>query len=165
MVLSGIVLMGYWFFFGKPLAEKAQENAARELEAAQAAEAAPAPAPIQPRDVLITQGQRIKIDTPSLSGSFLTTGSRFDDISLKNYDATLEPEKGKAVLLTPEGAERSAYIMDNWTGINSGNGSDTPWQVVSGNTLTPTSPVVLSCLLYTSPSPRDATLSRMPSSA
>jgi len=142
MVLSGFVLLGYWFFFGKPLAEKARVEAAKEIERAAVLEANPPPA-IQPREVLVAKGTRIKIDTASLTGSFLTTGSRFDDIALKNYDKTLDPADGNVILLTPEGAEKSAYLMDNWTGVDGGNGAGKEWAVVSGNTLTESNPIIL----------------------
>ena len=142
MVLSGIVLIGYWFFFGKPLAEKARADAIKETARIAELEANPPPA-IQPRDVLIAKGTRINIDTASIKGSFLTTGSRFDDIALKNYDKTLNPSDGSVILLTPEGAEKSAYLMDNWTGVDGGNGASKEWAVVSGSTLTESSPVVL----------------------
>lgn len=142
MVLSGIVLLGYWFFFGKPLAEKAREDALKETARIAELEANPPPA-IQPREVLVAKGTRIDIDTASLKGSFLTTGSRFDDLSLKNYDKTLDPADGSVILLTPEGAEKSAYLMDNWTGVDGGNGADKEWAVISGTTLTETSPIVL----------------------
>ena len=142
MVLSGIVLLGYWFFFGKPLAEKAREDAIKETARVAELEANPPPA-IQPREVLVAKGTRINIDTVSMKGSFLTTGSRFDDIALKNYDKTLDPADGNVILLTPEGAEKSAYLMDNWTGVDGGNGADKQWAVVSGETLTESSPVVL----------------------
>jgi len=142
MVLSGFVLLGYWFFFGKPLAEKARVEAAKEIERAAVLEANPPPA-IQPREVLVAKGTRIKIDTASLTGSFLTTGSRFDDIALKNYDKTLDPADGNVILLTPEGAEKSAYLMDNWTSVDGGNGAGKEWAVVSGNTLTESNPIIL----------------------
>ena len=143
MVLSGFVLLGYWFFFGKPLAEKARVDAQKEMARAEAIEANP-PAPIKPRAVVITEGTRIKVDTESLKGSFLTTGTRFDDIQLKNYDKTLDPSEGKVVLLTPEGADAAAYLTDNWVGVNNaGFGFDTAWSVVSGTTLTENSPVIL----------------------
>ncbi|MDA8708709.1 membrane protein insertase YidC [Hellea sp.] len=142
MVLSGIVLIGYWFFFGKPLAEKARADALKENARIEEVAANP-PEPIQAREVLITEGTRINIDTPSLKGSFLTTGSRFDDIELKNYDKTLDSEDGPVELLTPEGADHAAYLTDNWVGVNGGLGFDTPWSVVSGTTLTETSPVIL----------------------
>jgi len=86
----------------------------------------------------------INVDTESLKGSFLTTGTRFDDIQLKNYDKTLDPSEGKVVLLTPEGADAAAYLTDNWVGVNdAGFGFDTSWSVVSGTTLTESSPVIL----------------------
>lgn len=142
MVLSGIVLLGYWFFFGKPLAEKARAEALKETARVAELEANPPPV-IQPRDVLVAKGTRINIDTASMKGSFLTTGSRFDDIALKNYDKTLDPADGAVILLTPEGAEKSAYLMDNWTGVDGGNGADKQWAVVSGTTLTESTPIVL----------------------
>ena len=49
--------------------------------------------------------------------------------------------------LTKEGKEKEIYISEN------------------GSTLQKIAETINSCLLYTSPSPRDATLSRMPSSA
>jgi len=142
MVLSGIVLIGYWFFFGKPLAEQARAEAIKENARAEAIEASP-PEPIKPREVVIAEGARINIDSASLKGSFLTTGMRFDDILLKNYDKTLDAEDGKVVLLTPQGADAAAYITDNWVSMTGDFGFDTPWAVVSGTTLTETSPIRL----------------------
>ena len=146
MVLSGIVLLGYWFFFGKPLAEKAREDALKENARAEELIKNP-PAPIVPREEAIKRtsiaGQRIEIDTASLKGSFNTKGARFDDIQLKNYDKTLDPEDGKVVLLTPEGADFAAYLTDNWVGLNDDFGFDSAWSLVSGTKLTETTPVVL----------------------
>jgi len=142
MVLSGVVLLGYWFFFGKPLAEKARADALKENARIEQVAENP-PEPIKPREVLVTEGTRINIDTASLKGSFLTTGARFDDVELKKYDKTLDPKDGKVVLLTPEGADFAAYITDNWVGVNGELGFDTPWSVVSGTTLTETSPITL----------------------
>ncbi len=143
MFLSGLVLLGYWFFFGKPMAEQARAKAALEAERAPVIQAEAAPKPIESREVLVSRGDRIQIDTPSFTGSFLTTGSRFDDIALKEYDKTLDPSEGLVHLLSPEGAETSAYIMDNWTGVDGGTGADTPWRLISGNTLTSNTPVIL----------------------
>lgn len=147
MILSGLVLMGYWFFFGKPLAEQAQKDALAETmraeqSAAENVQATPQPV-IQARETLVTTGTRIKIETPSMRGSFLTTGSRFDDVELLNYKATLEDDSPNVVLLIPEGAENASYIFDNWVGENGGSGTDTPWALVSGDILTPGSTVVL----------------------
>lgn len=143
MFLSGLVLLGYWFFFGKPMAEQAQARAALEAERAPVIQAEAAPKPVESRETLVSRGNRIQINSPSFTGSFLTTGSRFDDIALKEYDKTLDPTEGLVNLLSPEGAETSAYIMDNWTSVDGGTGADTPWQLISGTTLTADTPVVL----------------------
>lgn len=142
MLLSGLVLAGYWFFFGKPMAEQTQRQLALEQETIAATEVTP-PTPVRPREELITTGGRIKIDSPALIGSFSVTGSRFDDIRLKNYKQTLDDDSETVIMLTPEGADWSAYVFDNWTGPNGGTGANTQWAVVSGNTLTPSTPVVM----------------------
>ncbi|WP_409433286.1 membrane protein insertase YidC [Litorimonas sp. RW-G-Af-16] len=150
MALSAIVLMGYWFFIGEPTAERARIDAQNEIarmDQTPSIEPEILPIKIKPREELLQEtsgeGQRINIETPALTGSFQTVGMRLDDISLKEYDRTLDPADGIVTLLVPEGAERSAYIMDNWVGSLGGIGTDTPWQVVSGDTLTPTSPITL----------------------
>lgn len=146
IVLSAIVMLGYWFFFGKPLAEQARINA--EFERASAEQtvnvpALPAAPVIVAREQAVASGNRIKIDSAQFSGSFDTLGTRFDDIRLKNYKATLEDDSETVIMLTPEGAEHAALIFDNWTVFDGPSGIDTPWELVSGTALTETSPIVL----------------------
>ncbi len=143
LVLSGLVMLGYWYFFAKPLAEEMrQQQAIEQVQTAEVVET-PVIAPLKPRGAVPQEGQRIKIDTPSLSGSFLVEGSRFDDVHLKNYRQTIKPDSDSLILLSPEGTEHAAYIFDNWTRGEGISGADTPWSVVSGDVLTLTSPVVL----------------------
>ncbi len=145
IVLSGIVMLGYWFFFGKPLAEQARINAEQERVNAEQSLNAPAPrAPvIIPREQAIKTGNRIKIDTAQFTGSFNTLGTRFDDLRLKKYKATLDADSESVIMLTPEGSEHAALIFDNWTVFDGPSGIDTPWELVSGNTLSETSPIVM----------------------
>jgi len=142
MVLSLFVLV-FWAFFAKPSADQVREQATIE----QAIENDPSLAPVviapKDRDELIMTGVRIPIDTESLSGSFSVTGSRFDDLRLKKYNATLEPDSETVIMFTPEGAEKSAYVFDGWVGVNGGTGANMAWIVKSGSTLTETTPVVL----------------------
>jgi len=149
MVLSAIVLIGYWFFVQGPAIEQARINAAEEtarVQAEQEVVGLPTPETVTllPREELVSKGERIQIDSPGMSGSFLTTGSRFDDVTLKNYDNTLDPADGQISVLSPEGSEKAAYITDNWVraGIVT-PGFETPWTILSGSTLTPSTPVVL----------------------
>ncbi len=148
MVLSGLLLVGYWYFYLAP----AQKAAQLDIAAEQARVEAQGPAVTTPvEQVIITREEaladtginRIKIDTPSLKGSFRVKGSRFDDIELKNYKATLDDDSGNVVLLTPENADKAAYVFDNWTRAEGGSGADTQWGVKSGDVLSPGAPIVL----------------------
>ncbi|HNR77248.1 MAG TPA: membrane protein insertase YidC, partial [Parvularculaceae bacterium] len=53
---------------------------------------------------------RVKIDTPSLNGSINLAGGRLDDLLLKNYRETLDPESAMIRLLTPREARHGHYI-------------------------------------------------------
>ena len=155
MVLSAIVLVGYWVLVQAPAMEQARLDAEKEMSRAQAEQAVnnpveTTPEPVfVPREVILSnndtpQGQRIQIETPGITGSFLTTGTTLDDVTLKNYDKTLDPEDGQISVLSPEGSEKAAYITDNWVraGLSS-FGFETPWTVISGDKLTDTTPVIL----------------------
>lgn len=149
MILSAIVVMLYFTFIEAPTTQKARLDAEAEMERAKAEfedKAATQPIEeIKTREELIAQGEatRIKIDTPTLTGSFLTTGSRVDDLALKDYNATLDTEDGLVQILNPEGGERAAYIADNWTAVDGGSGTTSAWAIVSGDTITPSTPVTL----------------------
>ncbi len=156
MVLSAIVLVGYWILVQAPAMEQARIDAESEYARAQAEQTIANPVAViekepvfVPREVILEsngaqQGQRIEIESPGITGSFLTTGTRLDDVTLNNYDKTLDPADGQISILSPEGSQKAAYITDNWVraGLTT-FGFETPWTVVSGNKLTPDTPVVL----------------------
>lgn len=143
LVLSGIVMLVYWLFFGKPIAEQARIDAQAERAAIEQ-NVTPPPAPIiVPREQAVATGERIKINSAQFSGSFNTVGSQFDDLRLKNFNQTIDDDSESVIMLTPEGSEHAALIFDNWVTPDGGSGIDTPWTLVSGNTLTETSSVVL----------------------
>ena len=148
MILSAFILGGYYYFFAKPIQEAARQQAQVEMAAQKEVEAQKQvqtqPIVKKDRSELITTAARIKIDTPSFSGSFSTVGSRFDDLRLKNYNQTIDKDSGTVILFSPEGAEHAAYVFDNWTVPGVGNGTDTQWALVSGTTLTTNTPVTLS---------------------
>jgi YidC/Oxa1 family membrane protein insertase len=154
MALSALVLIGWWVFYQGPAAEKAKADAEAEMARVQAEQSAadPAAAPERianrPREEVIaqtsTEGQRIKIDTASLTGSLSTAGFRYDDVTLKNYDQTLDPADGQVSPLSPEGSEKAALISDNWVRAGAGdNGLGSNWTLLSGTTLTVNSPIEL----------------------
>ena len=96
----------------------------------------------------LSKAPRIQIDTPKLSGSLTLMGGRIDDLKLKAYRETLDPDSPLVTLLTPFGSENPYYTIYGWgrTGdmpADSVPGPDTMWSLESGKTLTPETPVTL----------------------
>src|SRR6195256_5131824 len=115
VILSGLVLIGWQYFFNIPQMEKqraqsqtqsqlanptAQPGAAPGSTTPQAGPtpSANAPAANQPaataavsRDAAISASPRIKIETPSVSGSISLKGARIDDLSLVKFRDTVDP--------------------------------------------------------------------------
>jgi len=150
MILSAIVVVLYFAFIEGPAAKQQrldEEKKFNDIRAEQEATIEEKEATLEPktREEILTQAKatRIKIETPALTGSFLTTGSRVDDLALKQYNATLDAEDGFVQLLNPEGSEQAAFIADNWTAVDAGDGLSSQWAVISGDAITPTSSVLL----------------------
>jgi YidC/Oxa1 family membrane protein insertase len=96
------------------------------------------------RDEVITDTARININTPALSGTINLVGGRFDDLVLRDYRDTIEPDSKLITLLSPRGSEDPYFAEFGWltgNGTVSGGGQ-TRW-TANQNELTPDSPVVL----------------------
>jgi YidC/Oxa1 family membrane protein insertase len=98
----------------------------------------------------VANSPRIEINTPSLSGSIALVGGRIDDLSLKNYRETLDPDSPDVTLFRPQGSPTDAYYaVYGWipgtnVAADAVPGADTPWSLESGSVLTPETPVTLS---------------------
>lgn len=166
VVLSMLVLFGWQFFIAGPQMERAALQAEQAAQAQREAEAAlPVPSadgttaaqPASPagpqvfadRDSALAAGPRIRIDTPELEGSINLTGARIDDLRLRQYRETVEPDSDIITLLSPAGAPGGYYIEQGWT-VASGAGTvvpqrDTVWTAENPEAvLTATTPVTLS---------------------
>jgi YidC/Oxa1 family membrane protein insertase len=135
IVLSVVVLFGWQFFIAGPQLEQAQKRA--ELQAQQAAQdtslatpaattdgtlpAASSTAPAAAadsgqagvyatREAALAARPRVAIDTPALVGSISLTGGRIDDLRLKEYRETVEPDSPIITLLSPSGGPNGYYI-------------------------------------------------------
>jgi YidC/Oxa1 family membrane protein insertase len=90
---------------------------------------------------------RIAIDTPRLIGSLSLVGGRIDDLSLKDYRETVDPDSPLVKLFSPQGAPNAYYAMFGWTGgpVDPAllPGTDTDWAVETGDTLSVGAPVTL----------------------
>src|ERR1700721_2002989 len=138
VILSGLVLLGWQYFFNLPQLEKqraaqqAQSEMAKPAPQADgantpAAGAAPAPsanapaanqpasaAPAVDRDTAIASASRVKIDTPRISGSIALKGARIDDISLVQFRDTVDPLSPAIVLFSPSGTANPYYAEFGW---------------------------------------------------
>jgi len=176
IVLSVVVLFGWQFFIAGPQLEQAQRRA--ELAAQQAAQdtsiaapaattadgtAAPADATTPAAAAAVNSTQagayptraealaaspRIAIDTVALSGSISLTGGRIDDLQLKRYNETVQPNSPIITLLSPAGAPGGYYVESGWEppqGVTLARpDSNTVWSLEGDTqTLTTATPVTL----------------------
>jgi YidC/Oxa1 family membrane protein insertase len=132
VVLSMLVLFGWQFFVAGPQLERAQQQAeiAAQQQAEQqslavpttGAEGAVAANTNQPlasqtfadRESAIAASSRVQIDTADISGSINLTGARIDDLQLKHYRETAEPDSPVITLLSPSGAPSGYYVEHGW---------------------------------------------------
>ena len=171
VILSGLVLIGWQYFYNVPQMEKQRAAQQAQSELAKPAPqpggttppattpqtgAAPAPAPTtnQPasaapvsRDAAIHSTPRVKIDTPRLSGSISLKGARIDDLSLLQFRETVDPSSPAIVLYSPSGTAEPYYAEFGWVPAAGSTvklpDRDTVWQQEGSGSLTPTSPVTL----------------------
>jgi YidC/Oxa1 family membrane protein insertase len=159
--LSLLVIIGWNIFYGAPQMQKAHQaqiqqqahqtavpaqpgteggapaatpdkTAAGSPKAANAEETAPAP--------------RIKLDTPALSGSINLRGARIDDVVLKAYRETIDPQSPNIVLLSPTGSPHPYFVETGFVASPGDSialpGPNTVWQA-DHQTLTAAQPVDL----------------------
>lgn len=111
-------------------------------------DAAPGAAPQTATPSATQAAARLTIDTPALEGSVSLLGGRIDDLSLRGYNETLEPDSPIVRLLSPVDAPGAYYALYGWAPAGSLSFDDVPgantlWSVESGETLSVGSPVVL----------------------
>jgi YidC/Oxa1 family membrane protein insertase len=158
IVLSLAILIGFQFLFPPAPPPQAPEQQ-------QAGEGAPAPsgsvptlsgepgapaagAPTTPsREAAIGVSPRIALSTPTVSGSIALRGAQIDDLILKNYRETIDPQSQPITLLSPEGSEKPYFSRFGWASKPGSTvklpTADTLW-TAEGGPLTPSSPVTLS---------------------
>ncbi|MDP4032867.1 MAG: membrane protein insertase YidC [Pseudorhodobacter sp.] len=96
----------------------------------------------------VPEAPRLAIDTPQLKGSISMLGGRIDDLSLKGYRETLDPDSEIVRLLSPVGQPNAYYALYGWAPggdltFEDVPGANTEWTLAAGTTLTPGQPVTL----------------------
>jgi len=107
----------------------------------------PAASAVLPRAQALGQSPRVTLDSPRVDGSIALTGARLDDLQLKKYRQTVDPESPEIVLLSPRGSENPYYAEFGWTAPASAGlilpAGDTLWTQETPGPLTPDTPVTL----------------------
>jgi YidC/Oxa1 family membrane protein insertase len=157
IVLSMAVLFGWQYFVAGPQLERAAQQAQAQ-QAAQDAVAPPAGAAAAPsanvtqtystREEALAASTRVAIDTEDLEGSINLTGARIDDLRLKQYRETVDPDSPIITLLTPAGVPNAYFAEEGWVAAAGSNiavpTAQTVWTLEGANaTLTAATPVSL----------------------
>lgn len=106
-----------------------------------------APATTISRDDALKAGPRVKIETPSVSGSISLTGAQIDDLSLLKYHETIDPQSPTITFLSPAGTTGALFAEQ---GFIPGPGTTaklpdpkTVWSAPADAVLGPGKPVTL----------------------
>jgi YidC/Oxa1 family membrane protein insertase len=169
LVLAGVVLIGWQYFFATPQLERQRQIAQQQQQQQQAQQplpnaqpgaapqVAPGTVPQAPglpssaqtltREAALAASPRIRIDTPRLSGSLALMGGRIDDLALEKYRETVDPNSPPIVLLEPSGSPQPFYAEFGWTGAAGTSaklpGPDTLWRQEGTGGLSVGHPVTL----------------------
>jgi YidC/Oxa1 family membrane protein insertase len=156
IVLTAAVLIGWDALVIAPQREALRaarqaetvETAANGGLTADLAGKAEGPKTLSVDDALKASPGRIRIETPSLTGSINLAGGRIDDLSLKNYRETIDQNSAMIRLLSPYDAEHGHYVEQGFVAVVEGLGAGVQtegivWSAPAGATLTPSSPVTL----------------------
>ena len=159
VALSALVLFGWQYLITAPqlkaeqqrqalLAQQQKKAPAAESVAAPSAPSAAnsAPANLSRAQALKLGGARVVIRTPTVDGSLLLKGARFDDLKLKRYHETVDPKSPEIDLLAPTGAQYPYFAQFGWSATNPKivlPSDQTPWRLTQGHVLSPGIPITL----------------------
>jgi YidC/Oxa1 family membrane protein insertase len=150
IVLSALVLIGWSFlsdqFFptAGPQTQQVEDGKVKPAPAPQAAPAADSSQAVRPRDQVLAQSPRIRIETPRLEGSINLKGAQFDDLVLVRERETIGKNSPPVRLLSPTGARDSYVAQFGWAGQGvAAPDANSVW-TASAPVLEPGRPVTLS---------------------
>jgi YidC/Oxa1 family membrane protein insertase len=160
IAISIAILLGFELLWNQPIREaerlrQAEIAAIAEAEAEAAAAAArqgmavagQAPGETAPRAPVATTTPdlRVRIDSPGIVGSINLTGARFDNVALRNFRETVEPDSPLVRILFGRDTPTPHFAQFGWHGEGDVIVPDvnTPWQT-SATVLGPGRPVTLS---------------------
>ncbi len=166
IALSLIILIAWQYFYVVPQMEQEQAREQAAVEETMPATPRPddaealapdgdpevttAPGVATPdvvgREEALEEAPRVEIDTPSIRGSVSLKGARIDDVVLKHYRETVDPQSPNIVLLSPAGSPDPFYAELGWVpagGEVAVPDGETVWSAPAGARLTPAEPLEL----------------------
>ncbi|MCP4620997.1 MAG: membrane protein insertase YidC [Bradyrhizobium sp.] len=171
VILSGLVLIAWQYFYNVPQMEKQRAEAQKQAELQKPSQATPGTTPggttpqpgatpsqstpstpasstvVLPREAAISATPRVKIEAPKIAGSISLRGARIDDVALTQYRETVDPKSPAIVLFSPSQTASPYYAEFGWVPAAGSQvrlpDQNTMWTQEGSNPLTPTSPVVL----------------------
>jgi YidC/Oxa1 family membrane protein insertase len=152
--LSFLVILVWFILFPPPEPTPAPASSTVEATAGDTALTPPAATgdtaatAAAPAADAVPAAPRLDIDTPRITGSISLSGGRIDDLKLKDYQVTIDPDSDLVRLLSPVGQSNAYYALYGWApggdlGFEDVPGPNTEWSVASGSTLSPGQPVTL----------------------
>ncbi|SNR54098.1 membrane protein insertase YidC [Puniceibacterium sediminis] len=156
-VLSFVVILTWFVLFPPPEPEELDPNAPAVTETespvspalATAPTAAPGTVPgAEAAAAVSAETRRVEVETARLSGSISLIGGRIDDLKLKDYRVTIDPDSPIVQMLGPVSSPQPYYALYGWAPgagltLEDVPGANTPWAVESGETLTAETPLTL----------------------
>ncbi len=73
---------------------------------------------IKPKEEILSNNQRVSINTPALTGSINLKGAILDDLTLSKYKVSLDENSKNIDLFLPDGTSNPYYIEIGWKQIN-----------------------------------------------
>ncbi len=154
--LSFAVILGWFVLFPPPdpaldpetALPPASETATPSVATTPEAAPADASTATQTGPTAVADAPRVAIETDRLVGSISLAGGRIDDLSLKDYQVSIEPEADIVHLLNPVGSASPYYALFGWAPGGGLTIDDVPsvltdWTLESGETLTADTPITL----------------------
>jgi len=100
---------------------------------------------VRSRAEVLAETPRVPVETPSVQGSINLKGGQLDDLTLRQYRETIDPQSPLIVLLSPRGTAEPYYAGVRWAAADGTPVPDaeTLWTAEPGARLTPSTPVTL----------------------
>ena len=158
-ILCVLILVGFEFFYNIPMQQRLQaaQRAQAGQQHSQQVSPSSAPAVALPAEQVIaaSAAQRVTIDTPAVDGSISLVGARLDNLNLRQYRRTIDPNSGEVGLLAPYESQHGYDAFVGWEDRNAianaagactsncGAGASDVWTARAQARLTPQTPVTL----------------------